>query len=220
MRVVLEQGYSLATTDFAPIMRAVEDAAPDLLFICSYLSDSIAIVRAIHNQTFRPKMVGGAMIGPQSTSVKTALGSLLNGFVNYDYWLPVPAMMFPGVEALMNTYQARAATSGVDLLGYYMAPQAYAQMQVIEQAITVAVSLDDLVLADYTRRATFKTVVGDVRFGERGEWMEPRVVQVQFQNVKGNGVSEFKDASTQVVVTPAEFSSGKLIYPYAKARAL
>lgn len=30
-------------------------------------------------------MVGGAMIGPQNTAVKTALGPLLNGFVNYEY---------------------------------------------------------------------------------------------------------------------------------------
>jgi branched-chain amino acid transport system substrate-binding protein len=34
-------------------------------------------------------MVGGAMIGPQNTEVKTALGPQLNGFVNYEYWVRV-----------------------------------------------------------------------------------------------------------------------------------
>jgi branched-chain amino acid transport system substrate-binding protein len=29
-------------------------------------------------------MFGGAMIGPQNTEVKTTLGPLLNGIVNYD----------------------------------------------------------------------------------------------------------------------------------------
>jgi branched-chain amino acid transport system substrate-binding protein len=44
------------------------------------------------------------------------------------------------------------------------------------------------------------------------------VLQVQFQNVKGNDVAQFKDMSTQVVVAPAEYESGKVIYPYEKAK--
>jgi hypothetical protein len=31
-------------------------------------------------------------------------------------------------------------------------------------------------------------------------------------------VDQFKDVSTQVVVAPAAYESGKLIYPYEKAR--
>ena len=62
---------------------------------------------------YRPQMVGGAMIGPQNASVKTTLGPLLNGFVNYEYWLPVPKMMFPGVKEFMEQYQSRAASAGV-----------------------------------------------------------------------------------------------------------
>ena len=71
------------------------------------------------------------MIGPQNTAVKTTLGPLLNGFVNYEYWEPVPKMMFPGVQKFLSAYQARAGDSGVDLLGHYVAPLAYAQMQVV-----------------------------------------------------------------------------------------
>jgi hypothetical protein len=44
------------------------------------------------------------------------------------------------------------------------------------------------------------------------------VLQVQFQNVKGNDVGQFKDASTQAVVAPAEYESGKVVYPYEKAK--
>jgi len=64
-------------------------------------------------------------------------------------------------------------------------------------------------------RSTFKTVVGDVKFGQYGEWAQSRVLQVQFQNVKGHGVEQFKDTQAQVVVSPSDWASGKLIYPYA-----
>ena len=95
---------------------------------------------------------------------------------------------------------------------------AYAQMQVVEQAITATGGLEDDQLADYTRRTKFETVVGDVAFGRHGEWAESRVLQVQFQNVNGHGVEQFKDPRTQVVVAPSDWASGDLIYPYAKAR--
>jgi hypothetical protein len=41
-------------------------------------------------------------------------------------------------------------------------------MQVLEQAIRAVGSTDDAALSDYTRQATFDTVVGNVTFGEGG----------------------------------------------------
>lgn len=201
--VVYEQTYPLSTTNFTPVIKHVKTAKPDLLFICSYLNDSMGLVRAIHASDFRPKLVGGAMIGPQSASVKTTLGPLLNGFVNYEYWVPVPQMDFPGVADLLANYQARAVDEQVDALGYYMVPLAYAQLQVLEQAVETTESLDDEVLAAYCRNHEFQTVIGKVRFGDGGEWAEPRVVQVQFQ-----------DGGEQVVVDPPAYASGLFIYPY------
>src|SRR5438094_393754 len=118
----------------------------------------------------------------------------------------------------MKKYHSRAAAEGVDPLGYYMAPQAYAQMQVLQQAVEATKGVDDNKLADYIRANTFKTVLGDVKFGKGGEWAQSRVLQVQFQNVKGNDPAQFRDMSTQVVVDPPTYASGKLIYPYERAK--
>jgi len=126
LKVVYDRNYPPATTDFAPIVRAIQAANPDLLVICSYPLDSVGMIRAINEIGFKPKMVGGAMVGLQATAFKTQLGPLLNGVVNYDFWLPVPKMEFTGVSDLMKKYQARAAAEGVDPLGYYMAPWGYA----------------------------------------------------------------------------------------------
>jgi branched-chain amino acid transport system substrate-binding protein len=215
--VVHEATYPLFTQDFAPFIDAVAQTNCDLLFLCSYLADSIGLVRTIHGHRFRPKMVGGAMIGPQNTGVKTTLGPLLNGFVNYEYWQPVPNMRFAGVERFLNIYQARAGAAGVDLLGHYMAPLSYAQMEVVAQAVEATGGFDDTRLAAYARSATFNTVMGAVRFGPNGEWAEPRVLQVQFQGISGHGTTQFQNGSRQVVLTPQNFASGELRYPYAEA---
>jgi branched-chain amino acid transport system substrate-binding protein len=218
LKIVYDKTYPPSTTDFAPIVRAIQATNPDLLNINSYPPDSVGMVRSINEIGFKPKMIGGAMVGLQATAIKTQLGPLLNGFTNYDFWLPVPKMDFPGVADLIKRYQARAGAEGVDPLGYYMAPWGYAQLQVLQQAVEGTKGLDDTKLGDYIRANTFKTVVGDVKFGAKGEWAESRVLQVQFQHVKGNDVAQFKDISTQVVVSPAQYESGKVIYPYEDAK--
>ena len=218
LKVVYDKRYPPSTTDYAPIVRAIQATNPDVVVVCSYPPDSVGIVRAVNEIGFKPKLIGGGMVGPQNTSMKASLGPLLNGFTTYDFWLPVPKMDFPGVADLMKKYQARAAAEGVDPLGYYMAPQAYAQMQVLEQAVKATKSSDDQKLADYVRANTFATVLGDVKFGKGGEWAQSRVLQVQFRNIKNNDPMQFKGVDTQVVVSPPEYASGELVYPFEKAR--
>ena len=48
--------------------------------------------------------------------------------------------------------------------------------------------------------------------------MKGRVLQAQFRGIKGHDVAEFKDPGTEVIITPAQYKSGNVIYPYEKAR--
>jgi branched-chain amino acid transport system substrate-binding protein len=217
-KIVYQKTYPPATTDFAPIVRAVQATNPDLFVVCSYPLDSVGMVKAMNEIGFKPKMWGGAMVGLQATVFKTQLGPLLNGLVNFETWLPHKSMEFPGSLDLLKKYQARAAAEGVDPLGYYMPVWAYAYLQVLGQAVTQTKSLDDGKLADYIRGATFKTTVGDVKFGNGGEWANERVMAAQFQNVKSNSIEEFRKLDTLVIIYPPQYKSGEVIYPYEKAK--
>src|SRR5262245_33513101 len=218
LKVVYDKTYPPSTTDFAPIVRSVQAANPDLFVVCSYPLDSVGLVKAVNEIGYKPKMWGGAMVGLQATVFKTQLGPLLNGIVNYETWIPAKTMQFPGSMDLLQKYQARAAAEGVDPLGYYMPVWAYAYLQVLGDSIEATKSLDDGKLADHLRKTTFKTVVGDVKFGAKGEWAEDRMLLIQFQNIKGNSVDEFRDLSTEVILYPPQYKSGDLVYPYDKAR--
>jgi branched-chain amino acid transport system substrate-binding protein len=218
LKIVYDRTYPPATTDFAPIVRAIQATNPDIVVICSYPLDSVGMVRAVNEIGFKPKMIGGAMVGLQATVFKTQLGPLLNGFVNYDFWLPAPTMQFPGAMELIRKYQERAASEGVDPLGYYMAPWGYAYLEVLGQAVEGAKTLDQDKLADYIRKTAFKTVVGEIRFGRGGEWVEPRFLTVQFHGIKGNDIGQFREMGTQAILAPAQYKTGELIYPYDKAK--
>src|SRR5580692_7025435 len=217
-KIVYDKSYPPVTIDFTPIVRAIQARNPDLVVICSYPLDTVGMIKTINEIGFKPKMWGGAMVGLQATAFKTQLGSLLNGIVNYETWIPAPTMQFPGSMELLKKYQARAAAEGVDPLGYYMPVWAYAYLQVLGDAIAATKSLDDAKLADYIRTTTFKTVVGDVKFGAKGEWAEQRMLLIQFQNIKGSSVEDFRDLSTEVILYPPQYKSGNLIYPYEKSK--
>src|SRR5271169_5529552 len=192
-KVVYDKSYPPTTVDFSSIVRAIQSTNPDLLVVCSYPVDTVGMVKAMHEVGFKPKMWGGAMVGLQATVFKTQLGPLLNGIVNYETWLPVKSMEFPGSLELIRKYQERAQTAGTDPLGYYMPVWAYADLQVLGDAIAATKSLNDDTLADYIRKTTFSTVVGAVKFGKQGEWNEERTLAAQFQNIKGNSIDDFRD---------------------------
>jgi branched-chain amino acid transport system substrate-binding protein len=217
-KIIYNKTYPPSTTDFSPIVRAIQAANPDLLVICSYPLDTVGMVKAMNEVGFKPKMWGGAMVGLQATVFKTQLGPLLNGVVNFETWLPVKSMQFPGSMDLLKKYQDRAKAEGVDPLGYYMPVWAYAYLQVLGNAIAATKSTNDDVLADYIRKTTFKTVVGDVKFGKQGEWAEERTMAAQFQNIKGNTIDDIRDLSKEVIVYPPKFKTGEVIYPYEKAK--
>ena len=158
------------------------------------------------------------MVGLHFTALLTKLGPKLNGIVDYGTWVPEPTMKFPGIDLFLQKYQPAAVKTGVDPLGFYLPPWAYAMMQVLEQAIKATKSLDQQKLADYIHAHEFDTIVGKVKFGADGEWANDRMVTIQFQNIKGNDVDQFKHPGRQVVIYPDALKSGNLIYPYSAAR--
>jgi branched-chain amino acid transport system substrate-binding protein len=215
LKVVYDKSYPPTTNDYTPIVRAIQATNPDLVFVASYPPDTVGMIRAANEIGLKAKLFGGGMVGLQATAIKTQLGPLLNGIVDFDFWQPVGAYATPEALDFLKRYQAKSPAAGVDLLGFYLPPFAYSDMQVLQQAVEATKGLDQQKLADYMRSHTFHTIAGDITFGANGEWTEARVLEVQFQNVKGNDVEQFKDPKVEVVLYPPSLKDGNLIYPYA-----
>jgi branched-chain amino acid transport system substrate-binding protein len=216
--LVLDQKYPPPTTDFTPVMRAVQAVNPDIVFVAAYPPDSVGIVRAANEIGLAPKMFGGAFIGLLVTPIKVQLGPLMNGIVNNEVFLPAKSLVFPGTAELLTKYQAAAKTQGIDPMGWAFAPIAYSAGQTLQQAVEGIKGTDQVELAAYMRSHTFHTVVGDITFGKDGEWAKSRVFFTQFQHVTGNSLDQFQDTTHEVVVWPNEYKTGDMIYPYADAK--
>ena len=217
-KIVYDKSYPGNTTDFTPIVRALQAANADAVVVCSYPLDSVGMVLAIKELGYKPKMLGGAMVGLQATVFKNKLGPALNGIINYETW--VPSQATPATNEFLKVYQARAASEGVDPLGYYLGTWGYAYLEMLADAITATKSINDDKIADYLRSHTVKTIMGDITFGKgaKGEWAKSRMLQVQYHDIKqGAGLDTWKGMSYQTVLTPADLKTGSVIFPYEKA---
>jgi branched-chain amino acid transport system substrate-binding protein len=214
LRIVYDRSYPPTTVDFTPTLRSIQAARPDLIFIGSYPPDSNGILRAASELRVTAQMFGGGMIGPQIAAVQAQLGPILNNLVTWDVYAPEPTMDFPGVRAFQEKYRARAVQEQVDVLGNYLQPYAYAQMQVVEQAVGRVGKVDQAALAADMHGNVFRTVVGDIKFGASGEWAEPRNLLVQFQGITDGDLEKYKRPGTKVILFPENLKSGELRIPY------
>jgi branched-chain amino acid transport system substrate-binding protein len=218
LRIVYDKSYPPATVDYTPIVRVIQAANPDVVFVASYPPDSVGMVRAANEIGLKPKMFGGGMVGLAFTPVRAQLGPLLNGIVAYDVYAPEPTMKFPGIDEFLKRYQARAPAAGVDPLGHFLPPYAYAEMQILAQAVAAVGSLDQAKIAAYIHATKFSTIVGDVKFADNGEWETSRALFVQYQNIVGNDIDQFRQAGKTVILFPPAYRSGKFMYPYSEIK--
>lgn len=216
LTIVYDKLYPPPTTDFTPILRAVQATNPDVVFVASYPPDTVGIVHAAREIGLKTKIFGGTMIGLLATPLKVQMGPLMNGILFHEDF--VPAFNFPGSRDLLKRYQAIAkAKGGIDPLGYGFVPFGYAAGQVLAQAVEGTKSLDAQKLAQYMHTHGFSTVVGEVRFGADGEWAKPRYVFSQWQHLTGNDFGQLEDPTHDVVVWPNAYKTGNLIFPYTDA---
>jgi len=214
LRIVYDRSYPPTTVDFTPTIRAIMAQRPDVVFFASYPPDSNGILRAVSELKMTAALFGGGMVGPQIAAVQAQLGPILNNLVNWDVYSPEPTMRFPGVVEFQEKYRARAPQEQTDLLGNYLQPFAYAQMQVVEQALARVGRVDQTALTADMRANTFKTIVGDVKFSALGEWEKERNLFVQFQNITDGDLEKYKKPGTKVILYPPELKSGTLKTPY------
>jgi branched-chain amino acid transport system substrate-binding protein len=220
LNVVYDQSYPPSTAEFSSIVRAVSAAKPDIVFVASYPPDSAGILRAVNEVGIgdNVKIFGGAMVGLQFAAVMENLGSLLNGVVNYNTWLPEPNMYFDGTKEYFEKYTKRAIEAKVDPLGYYISPYGYAMGQMIEQAVNATKSLDQKGIAKYLREHTMKTIVGPISYAEDGEWKQSATLEAQFRGVKDKNMDQFRKPGTQVILFPDNLKTGDLVAPFEANR--
>ena len=173
--------------------------------------NSVGMVRAATEVGLKTQLFGGAMVGMQYASLITQLSEKLNRVVNYHFFVPSPKMNFPGIEEFLKKYQSHAKDAGVDPLGFYQPPFAYAAMQVLRAGHQgdrkpqrrQARRLHPRQRVQHDRRATSgstSSANGRMRASIDGA----------VSKHPGHGLEQYMTGHKQVIVYPAEYKDGEL----------
>jgi len=219
IEIVSDQRYPANTTDFSGLLQSLQGADPEIVYVCSYPTESAAIVRGLDEVGLPSgvQLFGGGMVGIQNASLLASLGKQLNGVVNYDTFSIDPKLMHPGAQAFLDAYAKKAEAAKVDPLGHFLPPYWYGVGQVIQAAVEATGGTDDKALAAWLHANEVPTILGPLRFDANGEWTENRVLMAQYRDVAPNDIEQFRKAGKVVVVAPDKFKTGDFIKPFDKA---
>jgi len=193
LKVVFSQTYSATATDFTSAIQRAKADGVDMLVILGLPNDEDTIVKQAHVLGFTPKIM--CTCGSQATTLPNwpQLGAATNGVVGTTVaW---PSQHNPGMQAVVSFARSRGE-SVVPAYDFV----AYASLQVIQQAVAGAKTLDQQKLKAYLHSHTFRTVVGDIRY-------------------TADGTTPFSEVITQTVngkqqpVWPASLATAKLSVP-------
>jgi branched-chain amino acid transport system substrate-binding protein len=167
--IVYETSYPLEQQDFAPIIQAAQAADPDAFVAFSYPADTFGLSAQakIANLEVGAFYVGvatafPAYLGANGAAAEGVLGA---GAVN-----PVA----PGMEEWRARHKE---VTGSDA-DYWASAMTYASLEMLEQAITAAGSLDKAAVIEKLKTTTFQTVMGQMslegnvnqKFWTVGQW--------------------------------------------------
>ena len=148
-----------------------------------------------------------------------SLGSLLNGVINYNSWLPEPSMYFEGIkEFFAKLRAARHRSQGRSARLLPAAVQLCHRARCSRPAVNATKSLDQKALAKYLHENEHKTIVGPIAFSPDGERKVTATLQAQFRGVVDKNLEQFKTAGKQVILFPDNLKTGEVIVPFETAR--
>jgi branched-chain amino acid transport system substrate-binding protein len=176
VEVLQYKSFPLGAKDLSPLLKEMKAANPDAAFFFCYPPETFLITKQAIEVGFNPKLFY-CTIGVAFSPYRDAFGAnVVEGVMGAGAWNPkVP---YPGAKEFWDRMTAFSGPGGTD---WYGNAWSYSAMQVLEQAIEKAGTLDRKKIRDVIASSTFPTVIGPVKFvkqfnvqspGEVGQWQK------------------------------------------------
>ncbi len=191
--VVVNEQYPPGTTDFTGLVQKAKAAHADILLELGLPDDSLQVARTVQQQGYKPAVF--CVCGSQVSTLPawSKLGSAAEGvFGTTISWPNQPYRDLPKIAAFFKR-------RGYDTVPTY-GIVSYAILQVLEQAVDGAKTLDQDKLKSYILSHEFHTVAGDFKYQADGT---PAYSQVVLQYLHGKNE----------VVWPQKYQTSKPAIP-------
>ncbi|NUM48009.1 MAG: amino acid ABC transporter substrate-binding protein [Anaerolineales bacterium] len=215
--VVLFEGYASETTDFAPFINKIQEAAPDAIFGGGHFQDGSTFAKQLAEKEVPVKFVALLVAPPEPTFAE--LGDAALGIVGPSQWEPLANF---NADAAASTGMSFFGPSSKEFADMYM--KAYSEEPsyhaaggfvaglLLQKAIEDAQSTDPAVVKTALDAIDVITFFGHMKFDTTAEnhglQIGHSMVYIQWQG-EGTGA----EALAKQVVWPAEGASAETLFP-------
>lgn len=195
MTVVVNEQYPPNTTDFTGLVQKAKAADADLLLQLGLPNNSLQVARTVQQLGYKPKLF--CACGSQVTTLPAWTKMAAAGEAVIGTTISWPTQNFQGLAELQTFFKGR----GYDTIPAY-GIVSYAILQVLEQAVQGAKTLDDTKLKEYILSHEFHTAAGNFKYQADGTPVFSQVL-LQYLNNKNEVVwpTQMKTA-TPVIPLP------------------
>jgi len=196
IKVVFEEAYSPGSPDYRSTLVKVKGAAPDLMFMVSYVADAITLMRQSRELQLTPMAFLGAGAG-FSTAEFASEKNISNAVFSSTQW--TPDVSWPGAKAFGERYQKRFGK-----VPTYHAATAYAAMMIMGETAARAGGNREKTV-ELLRAGSWDGVDGPVKFADYDGYTNQNKHQMLVEQVQ-NG--------TYFTVWPKQFQTAKPVWPF------
>jgi branched-chain amino acid transport system substrate-binding protein len=156
-KVVFKEGYEYGTIDFKPVLMAIKQLNPDIIYLVSNIKDGSLLMKQAKELKMTPKMfIGGAAGFTMPAFVENA-GVASEDVISATLWNPV--LPFPGAMDYYNKFVAKYNEPTE-----YHGAEAYSACYVIADVLKRAKSFESSDVKQALSETDMMTVFGPVKF--------------------------------------------------------
>lgn len=212
--VVLFEPYPSETTDFAPFINKIQEAAPDAIFGGGHFQDGSTFAKQLDEKAVPVKFVALLVAPPEPSFAE--LGNAALGIVGPSQWEPLADFNADAAAAAGMSFYGPSSKEFADmyLKAYgedpsYHAAGGYVAGLLLQKAIEDAGSTDPAAVKTALDAIDVITFFGHMKFDvsaeNHGLQIGHSMVYIQWQDDNGTLMKQ--------VVWPAEGASAKTLYP-------
>jgi ABC-type branched-subunit amino acid transport system substrate-binding protein len=212
---VLYEGYDSGTTDFAPFINKIQDAAPDAILGGGHFQDGTTFAKQLFDKAVSVKFVSLLVAPPEPTFVE--LGEAASGVIGPSQWEPLAAFTEESAQAAGLTWYG---PTGADFVSAYKAAYneepsyhaagGYVAGLLLQRAIEMAGSLDTQAVKSALDSLDLLTFFGHMKFDTSAE---AHGLQIGHSMIYIQWQKDSAGALIKQAVWPAEGATAHVFYP-------
>lgn len=182
--IVYDKSYPLGTPDLAPVIRGAKDSNPDAFVAWSYPPDTFGLTEQA--------IIQGLDVGAYYTAVATCFPGFQAKFGDKIDGVFGAGGVNPDDPKIAEYFRQHKQITGKDA-DYWASTNTYVSLQILQQAIEGANTLDRKKVTQYIKENSFDTILGEINFDNQisnkfwtvGQWQGGKFYGVKSRNLSG-----------------------------------